>query len=89
MIKRYVPAVIVASLLFIASSLPSTSLPTLGIEFADFFLHTVAYSVFGFTLGIAFAYDDKNSTKTRNLLIILIVKSGHPFTLLRAVYKGI
>ncbi len=72
MIRRYTPAIIVASLLFLVSSLPPTSVPSLGIRGGDFLAHTIAYAIFGFTLAAIFAYDDKNSANIRILVPILL-----------------
>ncbi len=52
---KYIPAIFYAALLFFLSSLPSTKIPTFGVEFEDLYMHFMAYFVFGACLGLAFA----------------------------------
>lgn len=70
--KYYLPAIAVAAILFFLSSLPGHSVPRMGFQYEDLFLHFLAYSVFGYTLGLAFLHNPPSVSSKRILLAFLI-----------------
>lgn len=70
--KYYLPAALWAALLFLLSSLPSQSVPTLGIRYEDLFLHFIVYAVLGYFLGIAFMHS-QDSIKWKTILIAALI----------------
>ena len=52
--KYYFPAIIWAILIFIVSSIPDLSTPSLGFTYADKVAHWGEYLIFGFLMALAF-----------------------------------
>ncbi|MFQ5650098.1 MAG: VanZ family protein [bacterium] len=70
---RYaLPAILWALLLFFLSSLPSNSVPSLGIEYEDLVAHFVVYSVLGYFLAIAFLHQPERITRKTIVLAALL-----------------
>lgn len=66
------PAIVWAAVLFILSSIPSQSLPSLVLKFKDLFLHFAAYSVLGFLLAHALIPATERPARKSGRLVILI-----------------
>ena len=67
--KYYLPVLLWAILLFYLSHLPSTNIPSFGIEFEDLIAHFCAYSVLGYCIAIALL---RGASSQRLILIALL-----------------
>ncbi len=71
-VKYWIPAAAWAALLFVLSSLPSQSVPSLGIEYEDLVLHFLVYSVLGYCLGIALLHDPERANLEMAIVAVLL-----------------
>ena len=56
----HLPAIGWAVLIFVASSIPNASLPPIGIEYEDKWIHLLIYGVFGFLVARSFFIQAKS-----------------------------
>ena len=71
-IKYKIPALLWAILLFLLSSLPGSSVPSIGFDYEDKIAHFVVYGIFGYFLAMAFARRE-NPGDFRRILIGLLL----------------
>lgn len=67
------PAIAVASGIFIVSSIPQSALPPLQFDFIDKILHFAAFLIFGLSLIIAFYPEHRNQSSFKSVVLILII----------------
>jgi len=70
--KYYIPALVAAFFLFYMSSLPGSSIPSMGVKYEDLLFHFAAYSVFGSALGLAFLHDIERQVGERIFLVVAV-----------------
>ncbi|MFQ5751959.1 MAG: VanZ family protein [bacterium] len=68
----FIPAILWAGLIFIGSSLPSTSLPSFAKDIQDLVLHFIEYSIFGVFLALA-SVPSSNRRTWRGYLIVAAI----------------
>jgi VanZ family protein len=71
-VKYYLPAILWAALLFVLSSIPSSSLPSIAIKIKDLLLHFAAYTVFGVFLSLAIIQTPGNASGKLLFLVFII-----------------
>ena len=73
--KYFLPAIIVAFGIFVASHQTYIKLPDLGFNFTDKILHLLAYLVFGFTLNIAVKKNFPVMGTSNRIIVVLVLGS--------------
>ena len=70
-LKLQLPALCWALVIFIQSSIPSLSPPSIGISFEDKIAHAIVFCILGYLMTRAFYYS-KNTRLSRNAIILSI-----------------
>jgi VanZ family protein len=67
------PAIAVASGIFIVSSIPQSALPPLQFDFIDKMIHFVVFFIFGLSLIVAFYPERQNQPLFKSVILIMLI----------------
>lgn len=85
---RYLlPPIIWAIVIFVESSIPDLTPPSLGITFQDKIAHAIVFGILGFLITRAF-YNNSNGTLQKNAILFGIIV-GSAYGIMDEVYQSV
>ena len=73
----YLPAILIAALIFTLSSFPQPEFIELNIQYKDKIFHFIAYFAFGSSLIMGFIRNQANWSKTRLIWAVLLIGAAY------------